>query len=161
MMKTYARNKAELSKLLAISRSGLQRFCELADHPEPKADGRLCVKEWAKFISAHASRITTGTATIPLSKKDSTRISLMELQIQREAVKLDRERGDQLNEMHAILKSRIETFRGRLDRTLRYELPPILEQRGAREIAKILGDRFHKIWNEWCHEAGDRRAATA
>ena len=80
----------------------------------------------------------------------------MELQIQREAVRLDKERGDSLNEMHTILKSRIETFRNRLEKLLRYELPPVLEQRGAREIEKICVDRLRKIWDEWCREAGDR-----
>ena len=158
-MKKFVRNKVELAKALGISRSGLQRFYGLPDHPEPKADGRSEVKAWARFISANATRVTTGTCVIPLGLKDKTRVSLMELQIQREAVKLDRERGDQLNEMHAILKSRIETFRGRLDRLLRYELPPVLEQRGAREIANILGERVRKLWNEWCYEARDRRAA--
>jgi len=128
-MKTYARNKAELAKLLGISRSGLQRFYELPNHPEPKADGRLEVKGWGRFISSNATRVTTGTSVIPLGLKDKTRVSLMELQIQREAVRLDKERGDSLNEMHTILKSRIETFRNRLEKLLRYELPPVLEQR--------------------------------
>ncbi|TMP91679.1 MAG: hypothetical protein E6L08_10530 [Verrucomicrobia bacterium] len=155
-MKTYARNKAELAKLLGISRSGLQRFYELPNHPEPKADGRLEVKGWGRFISSNATRVTTGTSVIPLGLKDKTRVSLMELQIQREAVRLDKERGDSLNEMHTILKSRIETFRNRLEKLLRYELPPVLEQRGAREIEKICVDRLRKIWDEWCREAGDR-----
>jgi hypothetical protein len=151
-MKTFARNKAELAKALGISRSGLQRFFELPDHPESKADGRLNVKAWAKFISANASRITTGTATIPLSKKDNTRITLMELQIQREAVKLDRERGDLHNEVFAYLRGRLEVLRTRLERLVRFELPPLLEMRPARQIEKITRDKFHTTWNEFCHE---------
>jgi hypothetical protein len=157
----FARNYAELAKALQLSRGGLMRFRRLPNHPEAKSDGRHSVKEWARFISANAQRITTGTPVIPLGVKDKTRVTLMELQIQREAMKLSRERGDQLTEMHAILRSRIEIFRGRLERALRYELPPILEQRGAREIEKICMDRLRKIWNEWCGEAGDRRAAAA
>jgi hypothetical protein len=151
-MKTFARNKAELAKSLGISRSGLQRFFELPDHPESKADGRLSVKHWAQFISANAQRITTGTATIPLSKKDNTRITLMELQIQREAVKLDRERGDLHNEVFAYLRGRLEILRTRLERLVRFELPPVLEMRPARQIAEITRDKFRATWDGWCHE---------
>jgi hypothetical protein len=160
-MKHFVYNKVQLSKALGLSRSGLQRFYELPDHPEPKADGRLHVKAWAKFISANASRITTGTPTIPLSKKDNTRISLMELQIQREAVKLDRERGDFLNEVEAILKSRLETLRGRLERLWRFELPPVLAERPARQIEKIIRDRSRGVWNGFCSEAGNGKAAAS
>jgi hypothetical protein len=149
-MKAFARNKVELAKALGISRKGLQRFYELPNHhPEPKADGRLNIKEWASFISANAQRITTGTATIPLSKKDNTRISLMELQIQREAVKLDRERGDLLKEIGGIIGGDLERLRTLQARLLRFELPPLLEMRPARQIEKIILDKWRNAWNEF------------
>jgi hypothetical protein len=153
-MKRFARNKVELAKALSISRRGLQRFFEFPDHPESKSDGRLDCRAWAKFISVNASRIETGTMTIPLSRKDDTRIKLLELQIQHEAVKLEKARNALITEGKIYFRGRLEQLWARLERLIRWELPPILESRTARQISTIAHEKLREAWNSFCAEVG-------
>jgi hypothetical protein len=151
-MTRFAYNYVELAKALSISRSGLKRFAQVPNHPEPKSDGRHDVKAWARFISANASRIGTGTPTLPLSAKDLTRIKLMELQIEREAVKLDRERHDLLREVGTIVSCWIDRLRTRLEKLVSTELPPVLHMREAREIAPVARSKFRDTYNGYIKE---------
>lgn len=147
-MRRFARNKAEAARILEISRSGLYRFFELPDHPEPRSDGRIDCRAWAKFISANATRLTTGTAAIPIGPKDTARIRLMELQALREETRLNREREILVGEVKAILQAWSGRLQLRLDHLARTELPPILDGKPAREIGRIIRDKMVKAWNE-------------
>src|SRR5207302_886743 len=80
--------------------------------------------------------------------KDVARIRLMEIQIQREAVKLNREREQLLSEVRVIMQGWTSRLQTRLELLMRSVLPPLLDGRSAREIGRILRSKVGQAWNE-------------
>jgi hypothetical protein len=149
MKKRFVHNYVELAKALGISRGGLQRFRQLPKAPRPRSDGRHCVKTWAAFISANATKIATGTSVLPLGPKDAKRISLMDVQIQREQVKLERERRDIDKLIYERSYALAQDFKGRIDHLFQRELPVAVAERPIHQVAKICNTKINQLWNEY------------
>jgi len=147
-MTRFALNYVELAKALGISRGGLLRFRALPNRPKARADGRHDVKKWAKFISANATRVKTGTETIPTGPKDVARINLMRIQALREQVRLNRESEQLLGEVKQLMREWSSRLLVRLDRLARTDLPPLLCDKNPREIGRILRDKMRRAWND-------------
>lgn len=149
-MKKFALNYADLSKALGISRGALLRFrgLRLPSQPTARADGRHDIKKWARFISANATRATTGTATIPTGPKDLARIKLMEIQTMREETRLNKERQELLGEVKALMVEWSSKLLLRLDRLARTELPPLLDGKPVRQVGRLIRDKMRDAWNQ-------------
>lgn len=53
----FVRNQTELAKLLGLSRRTVQNYAKLTGSPATRADGRIKVADWRRFLAQHDAEV--------------------------------------------------------------------------------------------------------
>lgn len=145
----FVRSKAELEKVLGISRSALYRGGLIAGAPKPKRDGRLDVEAWRRHLEKHKPGLVDSTAdTTPPDGHRSWAEALVAEKAMRERIKRLEAQGRVVPYEFAsqLLIRSSNTFFHELHRRLKFEVPPM----AAGQTAEAISDILEKALAECC-----------
>jgi hypothetical protein len=155
-MKNYASNKAELAKLVGLSRLGLERYFRTPDHPETRQDGRHTVSEWVSFIQAHRispnGKRNGNHAEFEPSEREKAITAKNLIEAERARFKLKVEVGEFLPRQDVCLQVETvhSTVRRELNKKLLHEMPPRLEGLKAIEMKRPIRQIVNELSDQLC-----------
>ena len=147
----YAKNIAELCRLLKIDRNTYYVWRTMDNVPAKASNNRLNVTAWRQFIDDNGLKSKTTKDNLTIGDLQREKLSKQTELLQ---IDIEKKRGDLLprDEVQTELTRMIAQFKSVLYTKLEAESPPVLEGQKAAEIQlhlrQALGEAFEQLNGE-------------